>query len=167
MSTSMRRYKTMMIDRSHPIAETIGRVAHPNSTRIQVYVHKFNLYERIGDGPHPCHWCGRELHWGRGVSGATLLADHLDGNHLNNDPLNLAPSCNGCNTIRARSFRPVIEPTELFIVNKDGTRSRAEWCECSECGVEFLAHTSRVKRGTVKTCSRSCSNRISIRKRWG
>ncbi len=163
----MAAYATTMIDVTHPMADIFGRRKSSATKRVQVYEHKLVLFNAIGIGPHPCHWCGRELHWEKGTKGAALIADHLDSNPANNDPANLVASCNGCNTIRARTrFRPAISNDELFVVNKDGTRNRADWCFCLECGSQFLAAISRIKRGTVKTCSRSCSTKIGLRNRW-
>ncbi|QDF18805.1 HNH endonuclease [Gordonia phage SCentae] len=65
-----------------------------------VYEHRLVLWDKLGceslDCRHECHWCGRELTW------ATLKADHVDEDKTNNDPENLVPSCNGCNTYRGR-----------------------------------------------------------------
>ncbi len=163
----MAAYATTMIDVTHPMADVLGRRRSSNTKRVQVYEHKLVLFNALGRGPHPCHWCGRQLQWNRGTKGDALIVDHLDGDTRNNDPANLVASCNGCNTIRARTnFRPGISQDELFVVNKDGTRNRADWCHCVECGSEFLASITRIKRGTVKTCSRACSAKIGLRNRW-
>lgn len=83
---------------NHPLANKQGRV----------YQHRFVLYETIGAGSHPCHWCGRDLHWGRSYPPHpdALTADHLDGVKTNNDPTNLVPSCPSCNTSRANRGNP-------------------------------------------------------------
>lgn len=76
-------YLTMM--GGHPLAQTTGILAE----------HRKVLYDKIGPGPHYCHWnCGKLLEWG-GIKG--IIADHLDDNGLNNDPENLVPSCHRCN----------------------------------------------------------------------
>jgi len=69
----------------------------------EVLEHRYVLYEKIGAGPHPCHWgCGALLTWG-----VDLHVDHLDSDRLNNDPANIVPSCNPCNVRRAieRTYR--------------------------------------------------------------
>ncbi|MGH2371846.1 MAG: hypothetical protein ACRDI2_27045 [Chloroflexota bacterium] len=71
----------------------------------RVATHRYVLYEKIGAGPHACHWCGDEVDWtkggnGPGCPGGALAADHLDGDQRNNDPENLVPACNACNTLR-------------------------------------------------------------------
>jgi HNH endonuclease len=57
-----------------------------------VYEHRYVLYERLGDGPQQCWWCGREVRWKK-----DLDVDHLDYDKSNNDPANLVPSCRACN----------------------------------------------------------------------
>lgn len=162
-------YPTMRVERTHPIAALHGIYGRgsPNAIKCSIYVHKWVLYEKLGYGPHQCHWCHRTLNWQKGTAGDTLIADHLDDNPRNNDPDNLVAACNGCNTIRARTaFRPAIQPGEWFI-ERNGLKSRAAWCTCEECGTGFLADISRIKRGTVRTCSRRCSTFIGLRSRWG
>lgn len=79
--------------KDHPLADKAGNLAE----------HRKVLYDKIGPGPHPCHWnaiskCGKlSMEWG-GVGG--ICVDHLDDVKTNNDPLNLVPSCRGCNGSR-------------------------------------------------------------------
>lgn len=76
---------------SHPLARAQGKV----------FEHRVVLFERIGPGSHLCHWCGRRLDWEpTDESSALLVADHLDGDGLNNQPTNLVPSCIPCNATR-------------------------------------------------------------------
>ncbi len=83
-------YRLLTGYQGHPIAFGDGTVLE----------HRFVLYEKIGPGPHPCHWaCGAILDWG-GPSGINV--DHLDDDKLNNDPDNLVPSCGNCNRHRGR-----------------------------------------------------------------
>lgn len=71
---------------------------HPLSRGGQLEEHRKVLYDKIGPGPHYCHWdCGKLLEWG-GIRG--ICSDHLDGDTLNNDPENLVPSCVVCNRQR-------------------------------------------------------------------
>jgi hypothetical protein len=62
--------------------------------------HRMNLYDRIGEGPHVCHWCGCAVEWGR-----NLHADHLDHNRANNSPENLVAACEACNSRRWKKHR--------------------------------------------------------------
>lgn len=74
----------------HPLADKRGRVAE----------HRWLLFERIGPGEHPCHWCGDLVCWMQGMAPAALIADHVDGDSRNNDPANIVESCVRCNSLR-------------------------------------------------------------------
>jgi dCMP deaminase len=57
---------------------------------------KYNGYRRIfydyyGIGPHDCYFCSKQL-------AVVEVIHHIDGDHENNDPLNLAPSHSRCHT---------------------------------------------------------------------
>lgn len=76
--------------------------AHPLATPSGVYEHRVVLYDIIGPGYHPCHWCGSQVTWDirdTGAAGA-LTVDHLDWDRANNDPSNLVASCWPCNANR-------------------------------------------------------------------
>jgi len=89
-----RRYKSLYKP-GHPLAGASGKV----------YEHRFVLYEKIGPGPHTCHWCDAEVDWlPKGEPGA-LVADHLNDYGDDNRPENLAPSCSSCNTTRGAQQR--------------------------------------------------------------
>ena len=77
----------------HPLAMKDGRV----------YTHRAMLYDRIGHGPHQCHWCKRQVDWSIAhPRPGALLADHLDGDRWNNASSNLVPSCGSCNAGKNR-----------------------------------------------------------------
>lgn len=85
-------YRAVSGCQGHPLANSGG----------QIHEHRLVLWEKLGceslDCAHYCHWnCGKLLVWG-GHSG--IIVDHIDENWLNNDPENLVPSCNFCNTRR-------------------------------------------------------------------
>lgn len=81
-------YVMLLSQHSHPLADEDGKV----------YEHRKVLYDKIGPGPHECHWgCGKLLDWG-GVEG--VCVDHLDGDKENNSEKNLVPSCLPCNWSR-------------------------------------------------------------------
>lgn len=85
------RYRTQY-DPRHPLASANGIV----------YVHRSVLHSLIGPGPHECHWCGVQVNWSLTVGASDYLqVDHLDENKENNNPGNLVPSCNRCNTTRS------------------------------------------------------------------
>ena len=83
---------------NHPLANRWGSVPE----------HREVLFDAIGDGEHPCHWCGRTLTW-RGRVGAQINADHLDEDRLNNARENLVPACLDCNTRRGTNGRGLRE----------------------------------------------------------
>jgi hypothetical protein len=79
----------------HPLAGKGGKV----------YVHRATLFDTIGPGPHPCHWCGTELDWLPKGDPAAINVDHLNAIGDDNRPDNLVPSCMSCNTTRGAQAR--------------------------------------------------------------
>lgn len=81
----------------HPLARTSGLVLE----------HRLVLYDHIGAGPHPCHWCGTSVRWDVSWPKASdgLVVDHLDRDRSHNVPANLVPSCQPCNARRANQWR--------------------------------------------------------------
>lgn len=76
--------------RGHPLASRNGSVLE----------HRAVLYDALGEGPHRCHWCGRQLVWKGGPTNRVNV-DHLDDDPANNDPANLVPACIDCNSRRS------------------------------------------------------------------
>ena len=77
----------------HPLASPHGKVLE----------HRMVLFDTIGQGDHPCHWCGKALRWdAHRRQHDALTTDHLDSVKTNNDPSNLVPSCLACNGGRSR-----------------------------------------------------------------
>jgi hypothetical protein len=151
---SPERYK-VVLDPGHPLAMKSG----------EVLKHRKVLYAKIGPGPHSCEWCGEPVEWmtreigGRGA----LLADHVDGNVLNNSPENLVPACHKCNTGRER--KNTVKDEELYVtVTRTGTpyRVRAVKKVCQFCEQTFLREISSTRQRPVAFCSRSCS----MKDRW-
>lgn len=60
----------------------------------QVFEHRAVLFDSIGHGPHPCHWCEAILEW------RDIVVDHLNEAKDDNRIENLVVSCNGCNRAR-------------------------------------------------------------------
>jgi hypothetical protein len=90
-----RRYRLLELP-SHPLARRAGKV----------WEHRVVLYDAIGAGAHPCHWCTVLVRWDatRGDSDC-LMVDHLNGIGDDNRLANLVPSCSACNTSRAQQAR--------------------------------------------------------------
>lgn len=82
---------------------------HPlASKRGNVFEHRVVLFDEIGPGSHPCHWCGALVAWEIQVGNPMgLRVDHLDGDRLNNAIENLVPSCSVCNSARGRAGNPI------------------------------------------------------------
>lgn len=82
-----------------------------------------------------------------------LIADHVDGDTLNNSDSNLVPSCNDCNSHRSRW----VSDEEVYIESSDGKRRRAFRRPCRVCQKEFIAPGAEVRRGRGEFCSHKCS----------
>lgn len=134
--------------KGHPIAPPSGVVA----------ISRLTLYEKIGPGPHPCHWCGQQVIWivgGGPGTPKTLIVDHIDWNTANDDPANLVPSCNRCNAHRAApGKRQTLDADEPTILLSNGYRTRALEQVCPTCKTQFLTLPSRPRT----YCSRACAN---------
>lgn len=89
-----RRYKSMTW-RHHPLAGKNGKV----------YIHRVVLYDMIGPGTHPCHWCQTPVTWAPKGTPGILIPDHINGYGDDNRPENLVPSCMSCNTTRGQQAR--------------------------------------------------------------
>lgn len=113
----------------HPLAHADGRVR----------IHRAVLYDAIGPGAHPCHWCGDLLTWKE-----NLVVDHIDADTWNNDPSNLVPSCSSCNSRRATYVR-------------GGRGGNASKTHCKN-GHEFTEENTywRKNRATKSGRSRQC-----------
>jgi hypothetical protein len=139
----------------HPIAPPSGYVA----------VARLALWEKIGSGPHRCHWCGTEVDWKRGLVAGALVADHLNWDIHDDRPENLVPSCNHCNHTRTRdNDRRRITEGEVT-TTWGGFTTRAVERKCEFCGDTFLIPPAATTRGRGRFCSRSCARRAPRRKR--
>ena len=128
-------YLTVSVGEGHPLAQADGR------TR----VHRLVLFDAIGPGAHPCHWCQKIVHW---EAEPALVADHLDGNTWNNDPGNLVPACFVCNIHRAPKSRP--KPKQKCHKGHDFTeentyyRPDGKGRQCRTCNAAREAKRERV-----------------------
>ncbi len=61
--------------------------------------HRLVLWDTIGPGRHPCHYCAAELEWG-----LTLEVDHLDHDRTANTIDNLVPACRSCQNAHRRAW---------------------------------------------------------------
>lgn len=76
--------------------------AHPLANRKgEVLRHRVVLFDSIGPGVHPCHWCSTPVEWtALGLVAGALVVDHVDWDTSNNERGNLVPSCHPCNSER-------------------------------------------------------------------
>lgn len=146
---SNRKYYVTLMIKGHPLATERGRVCE----------HRVVLYEKLGPGSHPCHWCGATLTWMGMIPTRTkgyLCTDHLDSDKHNNSPGNLVPSCLPCNTRRGFGFKK-IEDTDNHFTDKHGKRIRATDEVCEICGKAYKGVLgSKLKR---RFCSHSCTSK--------
>ena len=138
----------MATAKGHPLAPASGRIAYA----------RLALYEKIGPGPHPCHWCESEITWmpGVGPKHGAIIADHINFDRTDDSPDNLVASCLNCNAHRTeRGDRNRIQEGELT-VEVGGSRTRAVLVECATCGKSFAALPALVRKGEGKYCSMEC-----------
>ena len=87
----------------------VRRPGHPLARRAgAVLEHRAVLFDAIGDGEHPCHWCHVPLTW-KVTGRKRIYVDHLDDNRLNNQRANLVPACLDCNARRGFGRRQMVE----------------------------------------------------------
>jgi hypothetical protein len=125
----------------HPTAHADGRVR----------VHRANLYDKIGPGPHDCTWCGTEIDWYAAEFSRDLVADHVDRDTWNNDPENLVPSCNRCNMNRHAERSAPVPKTHCHAgheFTEDNTYHRPDGKgrQCRECNRARELRKSRHRR---------------------
>lgn len=70
-------------------------------------------------------------------------------------------------TARAAAVRDAITASGDFVTTKTGTVLRAAKVVCVQCGADFLAELSRMKRGNTRYCSKRCLGIANAAKRWG
>lgn len=146
-------YRTRSVGRDHPLSNGRGVTTE----------HRAVLWERIGAGVHPCHYCGTLVEWRCGVGAwhGALVAEHLDRNPANNDPSNIVAACQPCNI---KNQARIVTNDEDYVVTSAGTRRRAvqHMCGRPECGAEFLAAPISKR----KYCSPACYHETKRGKPW-
>jgi 5-methylcytosine-specific restriction endonuclease McrA len=135
-------YRMKVLPPDHPLR--VNAVAVPE--------HRVILWNRYGPGTHSCHRCGKSVTWFGRPASELIVTDHLDQNSKNNDPENLAISCQRCNTMNTKRN---VQDDELFIVRKDGTRLRAIQVDCAFCGAAVLIPKC-YDPTTRRYCDRRC-----------
>lgn len=90
-------YRVLTGQQEHPLAYGNGEVKE----------HRKVLYDKIGPGQHCCYLCGKVIEWQSPDQARRICTDHVDGDRLNNDPLNLEPACVKCNWDRQNPRAPL------------------------------------------------------------
>ena len=106
-----------------------------------VYEHRFVYYNKHGNGPFDCHWCGKYITW------PTMHIDHLDDDKSNNSIDNLVPSCPICNQARGKDKQTATmrERHATKLTHNGVTKTVKEWAD--DLGVGRTAIKSRLKQG--------------------
>lgn len=137
-------YRNTLLPEGHPLTAGKGRM---------VSVHKLVLWNKIGPGEHPCHYCSTPVSWDAPrYSPERLETEHLDRDRFNNEPENLVPCCHRCN-MQNRSMN--VTDDEPWRRHAGGWRIRGNPAVCRYCGKDYVAR--RDHQGLF--CSRGCSNR--------
>ena len=110
------------------------RKGHPLSNKYGgIWTHRLLLFEVIGFGPHPCHWCKRLVDWNAPTLPShdylELQVDHLDNDGGNNALTNLVPACRSCNSRRGSHRRGDALRDAGWWSNNDTILNRAERIE--------------------------------------
>jgi hypothetical protein len=133
------RYRTMKIAHDHPLSRDGDD---------KIYVHRKVLYDKLGPGEHPCHWCKRPLTWVG--EGPRIHVDHLDNDTWNNTPDNLVPACNPCNARRTALTAlscPAGHPwtTDNTYIRPDTRTRQCRTCR-AERWAEFAARRKKLQQ---------------------
>lgn len=139
----------------HPLADAKGKIK----------VHRLVLFNKIGPGKHPCHWCGEIVAWtNAGPIRGALVVDHVNNDGFDNSEENLVPSCSGCNTRRTRGDK--LGKEESVIIDS-GRPRRAVESTCAMCGNPYLTRMSATGILFTKACSRKCGKALGGINRTG
>lgn len=148
------RYKRLK-RRGHPLATASGHLCE----------HRAVLYDKLGPGTHPCHWCGKLLRWTIGkLEKDSILPDHINFSERDNRPANIVAACAQCNARRQR--RRVLKDGEFMASYPSGMRFRAVWENCGWCGKKFAKKVSEKNPTVGKFCSHSCSTKSKAEARY-
>lgn len=117
---------------SHPLAQAQG----------YVYEHRLVAYEKYGENLPPCELCGKETSW----KAYTTHIDHIDEDVRNNNPENLRPLCNGCNS--RRGANPAHERVNAMAVEYQGViKTPSGWAKDNRVLVAGATIRNRLRRG--------------------
>lgn len=128
-----------------PIAHTGGYVliyapSHPMAKKSRAYEHRVVYYNKHGEGPFVCVWCGKIVYWD------DLHIDHLNDIKTDNDIANLAASCPTCNLARGMDkMTKTHQRKGRMLTLGDETLCLSEWAR--RLGVSRYTIDTRILRG--------------------
>lgn len=104
-------YRIVRAPDGHPLAREDGTIRE----------HRLVLFDAIGPGEHPCHWCGWPVSWAityrpggtREERWEALIVDHLNGDRSCNDPSNLVAADPWCNSNRGGMAKAGAQPSDF------------------------------------------------------
>ena len=156
--TKGRQARQIIYKPSHPLTGKNGYLS----------LSRFLLFNKIGMGPHKCHWCKKKVKWiigKRQIGGDALNVDHIDNNSNNNHISNLVQSCQSCNIWRKRQ-NELVKDDEDFTVRGDGYRRRTkhiiEVKMCLTCGKQFklnIKKHAKENRAEIRKSRKYCSHK--------
>lgn len=140
------KYRMVTVRPGHPLATPKGN---------RVPEHRLILWDKLGPGPHPCHYCDLLVDWlpGLRTQQGALVTDHVDRNSHNNASDNLVASCQTCN-IKNRAYD--VRDDEEYRVASDGRRLRGTSKPCARCGEPFVPWPVAKGKPIGKYCSKKC-----------
>lgn len=117
---------------AHPLAQANG----------YVYEHRMVAHEKYGENLPPCELCGKATSW----KAYTTHIDHIDEDVRNNNPENLRPLCNGCNS--RRGANPAHEKVNAMAIEFQGViDTPTGWARDERVLVSGKTVRCRVKKG--------------------
>jgi len=117
----------------HPLSKKRGAATE--------YEHRVVFYNKHGEGPFKCHWCGMPLSW----DDKEMTIDHLNSIRNDNSAENLVPSCGRCNSKRGEGKMAITMRKRGRIIKAQGeSMCLGEWAR--RLGVSRASLNWRIKR---------------------
>jgi len=125
--------------KTHPLSDIRGWIS----------IHRVVLFNSIGPGKHPCHWCGKEVNFDSAYPKdlMALVVDHVDCDKTNNDLSNLVPSCCECNLRRdkAKHKKATQDKIGVWLEFNGERKILVQWAQ--DIGISPQALQFRIRNG--------------------